>query len=144
MPKADTIPAHSIHGSEALSGSVDSKRMLGEGAAPDLNFVNGGRVPACTDFRISQPLRPPAWHRPLGEALLTGDSTRLHEAIVRAQRAILNRYLQLASGWEAQPEEKADLENAVDALQALKRATERTPFAENAPARALQKTCWDK
>jgi hypothetical protein len=53
-------------------------------------------------------------------ALLTGDSTRVHE-IVRAQRAILNRYLQLASGWEAQPEEKADLGNAIDILEALKR-----------------------
>jgi hypothetical protein len=128
MPKADTIPAHSIHGCEALSGGVDSKCMPGEGAEPELDFVKRDRVPASTDLRGSQPLRPPAWHRPLGEALLTGDSTRVHEAIVRAQRAILDRYLQLACGWESQPAEEADLRNAIDVLEALKRATERTPF----------------
>jgi hypothetical protein len=104
--------------------------MPGEGAAPELDFVHRDRVSASRDFRVSQPLRPPAWHRPLGEALLTGDSTRVHEAIVRAQRAILNRYLELAGGWEAQPEEAADLENAVDILQALKRRTERTRLQE--------------
>jgi hypothetical protein len=127
MQKADTIPAHSIHDSETQSGGVDSKRMPGEGAEPELDFVNRDCVPASTEVRGSQPQRPQAWHGPLGEALLTGDSTRVHEAIVRAQRAILDRYLQLASGWEAQPEEQADLRNATDVLQALKRATERTP-----------------
>ena len=121
MLTADTTTEHSICDSKTLSGGVDSRRMLDEGAAPELNFVSGDRVPASADFRVSQPLRPPAWHRPLGEALLTGDSTRVREAIVRAQRAILNRYLQLACGWEAQPEEKADLENAIDILEALKR-----------------------
>jgi hypothetical protein len=128
MPTADSTPEHTIYDSETRSGGVDSKRMPGEGAAPELDFVNRDRVSASTDFRVSQPLRSPAWHRPLGEALLTGDSTRLREAFVRAQRAILNRYLELAGGWEAQPEEAADLENAIDILQALKRTTERTRF----------------
>ncbi len=127
MPTADTTPGHSICDSETRSGGVDSKRMPGQGAEPELDFVNRDRVPASTDFRNSEPPRPQAWHRPLGEALLTGDSTRVHEAIVRAQRAILDRYLQLACGWEAQPEEEADLRNAIDVLEALKRATERTP-----------------
>jgi hypothetical protein len=125
MPTVDTTPGHSIHDSETLSGGVDSKGMPGEGAEPELDFVKRDRVSAPTDVRVSQALRPPAWHRPLGEALLTGGSTRIHEAIVRAQRAILNRYLQLASGWEAQPEEEADLGNAIDILEALKRTTER-------------------
>ena len=126
MPGADTTPGHSVYDSETLSSGVDSKRMPGEGAAPELDFVNRDRVSASTDFRVSQPLRPPAWHRPLGEALLTGDSTRVHEAIVHAQRAILNRYLELACGSEAQPEEASDLGNAIDILQALKRTTKRT------------------
>lgn len=43
-----------------------------------------------------------------------------------ARIAILNRYLQVAGGWEAQPEEEAELGNAIDILQALKRTTERT------------------
>jgi hypothetical protein len=130
MPTADATPEHTINDSETRSGGVDAKRMPGEGAAPELDFVHRDRVSASTDFRVSQALRPPTWHRPLGEALLTGDSTRVHEAIVRAQRAILNRYLELAGGWEAQPEEAADLENAVDILQALKRRTERTRLQE--------------
>jgi hypothetical protein len=130
MPTADTTPGHSICDSETRSGGVDSKRMPGEGAAPELDFVNRDRVSASREFRVSQPLRPPAWHRPLGEALLTGDSTRVHEAIVRAQRAILNRYLELAGGWEAQPEEATDLENAIEVLQALKRTTGRTRLQE--------------
>jgi hypothetical protein len=128
MPTADTTPEHSICDSETRSGGVGSRHIPGEGAAPELDFANRDRVPASTDFRVSQPLRSPAWHRPLGEALLTGDSTRVREAIGCAQRAILNRYLELACGWEAQPEEAADLENAIDILQALKRTTERTRF----------------
>ena len=126
MSTGDTTPGHSIYDSATPSGRADSKRMPGEGAEPALNFVNRDRVSASTDFEVTQPLRPPAWHLPLGEAILTGDSRRVHEAIIRAQRAILNRYLQLACGWEAQPEEEADLENAIDILQALKRTTERT------------------
>jgi hypothetical protein len=128
MPRADATPGHSIYNFETLSGRADSKCVPGEGAVPELDFVNRDRVSASTDSRVSQALHPPAWHRPLGEALLTGDSTRVHEAIVRAQRAILNRYLQLACGWEAQPEEEADLGNAIDILEALKRTTKRSRF----------------
>jgi hypothetical protein len=128
MATADATPEQSIYDSETRSGGVDAKRMPGKGAAPELDFVHRSRVSASPDFRVNQTLRPPAWHRPLGEALLTGDSTRVHEAIVRAQRAILNRYLELAGGCEAQPDEAADLENAIDILQALKRTTERTRF----------------
>jgi hypothetical protein len=128
MATADATPEHTIYDSETRAGGVDAKPMPGEGAAPELDFVHRSRVSVSPDFRVNQALRPPAWHRPLGEALLTGDSTRVHGAIVRAQRAILNRYLELAGGWEAQPEEAADLENAIDILQALKRTTERTRF----------------
>jgi hypothetical protein len=124
MSTADTTPEPKIYDSETRPGGVNSKHMPGEGAAPELDFANRDRVSASPDCTVNQALRPPAWHRPLGEALLTGDSTRVHEAIARAQRAILNRYLELAGGWEAQPEEAADLENAIDILQALKRMTQ--------------------
>jgi hypothetical protein len=133
MPTTDTTPEHSIHVSETRSGSADSKGMPGEGAAPELDFVHRDRVSASTDFRVSQPLCPPAWHRPLAEALLTGDPTRVHEAIVRAQRAILNRYLEWTCGREAQPEEAADLENAIEILQALERTTDRTRYQGRHP-----------
>jgi hypothetical protein len=134
MPRADAIPKLSTHISDASSKRADSARMPGEGSEPELDFVNRDRVLALTDFRVSRPAhfrgisKPRTWHRPFAEAVLTGDSIRVHEAIVHAQRAILNRYLELASGWEAQPEEAADLANAVDILQALKRTTDLTPI----------------
>jgi hypothetical protein len=119
MPRADVIQKHPTHNSDIVSCSGDATRLPGEGAEPELDFVNRDRVPTA---------RPQAWHRPFAEALLTGDSIRVHEAIVCAQRAILNRYLELASGWEVQPEEAADLANAVDVLKAIKRTADRAPI----------------
>jgi hypothetical protein len=119
MLKAATTPEHSIYDSAPVSRGADSKHMSGEGAEPELDFANTDCV--SSDFRVSQPTDAPAWHRPFGEALLTGDSTRVRAAIVHAQRAILNRYLELAGGGEAQPDEETELGNAIDILRALKR-----------------------
>ena len=119
MPRAEITRNHPSY-SDIVSGGGDSRRLSGGGAEPEIDFVNRDRV--------STPTRPRGWHRPFAEALLTGDSARAHKAIICAQRAVLNRYLELASGWEVQPEEAADLANAVDILQALKRTTDRPPI----------------
>jgi hypothetical protein len=118
MPRAYVTRKHPTYNSDIVLCGGAAICSPGEGAEPELDFVNRDRV--------WTPTRPQAWHRPFAEALLTGDSTRAQEAIVCAQRAVLTRYLELAGGWEVQPGEIADLANAVDILQALKRTTDRT------------------
>ena len=54
---------------------------------------------------------------------MAGDSSKVHDAIVRAKRAILNRYLELAAASESEPDEADDLAKAVDVLQELKKST---------------------
>jgi hypothetical protein len=54
---------------------------------------------------------------------MAGDSSTAHEAIVRAKRAILNRYLELAAASESEADEAEDLAKAVDVLQELKKST---------------------
>lgn len=56
---------------------------------------------------------------------MVGDSEKVHAAIVRAQRDILNRYLELASASEPEPGEPVDLINALDVLQIMRRELER-------------------
>jgi hypothetical protein len=72
--------------------------------------------------------KPQEWHRPYAEALMCWNSAELYSAITRAQRAVLNRYLEMLAASKSEPEEAADLTNAVDVLQALKRTTDARPF----------------
>jgi hypothetical protein len=65
------------------------------------------------------------------EALVDGDPRKVHKAVIRAQRAILNRYLELTAALESRPEEAEDLATAVEVLQAMKRQT-RTPVYQTA------------
>jgi hypothetical protein len=64
------------------------------------------------------------WHRPYAEALMCRSSTELHAAITRAQRAILNLYLEMLAASKSEPQEAADLANSVDVLQ----STDEPPF----------------
>jgi hypothetical protein len=115
MPRADAMRQHSTHISD-----IRSERG-GFPEEPELEFVNRVGVVALKDA-----FTPQQWHRPYAEALLSGHSTQLPAAVTLAQRAILNRYLELAAASETQPGEATDLSNAVDVLQGLKRTTDRT------------------
>jgi hypothetical protein len=130
MPNADTTLKHPTCDPETTSYRGDSTRMLGEGTEPELKFVNRISVVALNDLMSNPPMHfrnvsePQKWHTPYAEALMCGDSTKVHAAITLAQRAILSRYLELTAGSETQPEEAADLANAVDVLQALGRTAQ--------------------
>ena len=66
-----------------------------------------------------------SWHLPYAEALIEDVPSFLPISIVFAQRAILNRYLELADNPE-QLEERLDLWRAVEALRKLKKKVART------------------
>jgi hypothetical protein len=107
----------------------DSARMSDNGAEPELAFVNRDGVAAPSDSKLRHSTYFQEWHRPYVEALealMDGDSSKVHEAIIRAQRVILNRYLELTAASESRPDEVEDLATAVEVLQAMKRQT-RTP-----------------
>jgi hypothetical protein len=104
----------------------DPARMSGNGAEPELEFVNRDRVAAPSDSNLRHSTYFQEWHRPYVEALealMDGDSSKVHEAIIRAQRVILNRYLELTAASESRPDEVEDLATAVEVLQAMKRQT---------------------
>jgi hypothetical protein len=100
--------------------------MSGNGAEPELAFVNRDGVAAPSDSELCHSTYFQEWHRPYVEALealMDGDPKKVHEAIIRAQRAILNRYLELTAASESEPDEAEDLATAVEVLQAMKRQT---------------------
>jgi hypothetical protein len=107
----------------------DSAPMPGKAAKPPLPFLKRNNLLAPVSAESRHPryfrddLRPRPWHIPYGEALMAGDSSTAHEAIVRAKRAILNRYLELAAASESEADEAEDLAKAVDVLQELKKST---------------------
>jgi hypothetical protein len=118
----------STHHSSSLDRD-DSAHMPGSGAEPELEFVNRDGVAAPSDSALCHSTYFQEWHRPYVEALealMDGDPSRVHEAVIRAQRAILNRYLELTAASESAPDEADDLATAVEVLQAMKRQI-RTP-----------------
>jgi hypothetical protein len=56
------------------------------------------------------------WHRPYAEALLESDSAKKSRLIAAAEKAILDRYVEIAAA-----EEGVDLRHALEALAELKR-----------------------
>ena len=107
----------------------DSAPIPEKVAKARLEFVSRNNLFASVNSRSRHPryfrddLRPRPWHIPYVEALMAGDSSKVHDAIVRAKRAILNRYLELAAASESEPDEADDLAKAVDVLQELKKST---------------------
>jgi hypothetical protein len=119
MPRPGPSPESKI-----LSDRDNSARMSGEGAEPELAFGNRDSVVAPSDSELCHSTYFQEWHRPYVEALeafMDGDPSKVHEVVIRAQRAILNRYLELAAASEFRPEEGEDLATAVEVLQAMKR-----------------------
>jgi hypothetical protein len=111
---------------KSLSSRDDSARMSGNGAEPELEFVNRDSVAAPPDSELCHSRYFQEWHRPYVEALealMDGDPGKVHEAVIRAQRAILNRYLEMAAASESESDEAEDLATAVEVLQAMKRQT---------------------
>jgi hypothetical protein len=103
----------------------DSERIHGTVAEPELEFVNRDGVAAPSASRLGHSTYFQEWHRPYIEALealMDGDLSRVHEAVIRAQRAILNRYLEfLTVAPESRQDEAEDLATAVEVLRAIKR-----------------------
>jgi hypothetical protein len=102
----------------------DSARVSGNGAEPALEFVNRDSVAAPSDSNLRHSTHFQEWHRSYVEALealMDGDPSRVHKAVNRAQRAILNRHLELAAASESPPDEAEALATAVEVLQAMKR-----------------------
>lgn len=92
----------------------DSAGMPGNRAEPELEFVNRDGVAAPSASRLCHSTYFQEWHRPYVEALealMDGDPSRVHEAVNRAQRAILNRYLEMAAAAESPPDEVGGLGN---------------------------------
>ena len=78
------------------------------------------------------PLSPShEWRSSFADALGLRNSEKVHAAVIRAQRDILNRYLELATASEPEPGEPADLINAIDVLAALKRQTVRSDSSQS-------------
>jgi hypothetical protein len=103
--------------------------MPGNGAEPELEFVSRDGVAAPSASRLGHSTYFQEWHRPYVEALealMDGDPSGVREAVNRAQRAILNRYLEMAAASESPPDEAEALATAVEVLQAMKRQP-RTP-----------------
>jgi hypothetical protein len=78
----------------------DSARVSGHGAEPELEFVNRDSVGAPSDSNLRHSTHFQEWHRSYVEALealMDGDPSRVHTAVNCAQRAILNRYLELTA-----------------------------------------------
>jgi hypothetical protein len=124
MPRPGSIPH-----SRSTSDRDDSARVPGSSDEPELGFVNRDSVAAPPDSNLRHSTNFHEWHRPYVEALealMDGDPSKVHDAIIRAQRAILNRYLELAAASESAQEEAEDLATAVEVLQTMKRQT-RTP-----------------
>jgi hypothetical protein len=123
MPRPGPTPD-----SRNLSDREDSARVSGNGAEPELEFVYRD-IAAPSASGLGHSTYSQEWHRPYVEALealMDGDPGKVHEAIIRAQRVILNRYLELTAASEFRPDEGEDLATAVEVLQAMKRQT-RTP-----------------
>jgi hypothetical protein len=124
MPRPGSTPHP-----KSVSDRDDSAGMPGDGAEPELDFVNRDGVAAPSASRLGHSTYFQEWHRPYVEALealMDGDPSRVHEAVKRAQRAILNRYLEMAAASESPPDEAEALATAVEVLQAMKRQA-RTP-----------------
>jgi hypothetical protein len=119
-------------GSTHHSTSVDrddSARVSGNGAEPELEFANRDSVAAPADSNLRHSMHFQEWHRSYVEALealMDRDPSKVHHAVIRAQRAILNRHLELATASESPADEAEALATAVEVLQAMKRQT-RTP-----------------
>jgi hypothetical protein len=116
-------------GSTQHSTSVDrddSARESGNGAEPELEFVNRDSVATPSDSNLRHSTHFQEWHRSYVEALealMDRDPSKVHGAVIRAQRAILNRHLELTATSEFPPEEAGALATAVEVLLALKRQT---------------------
>jgi hypothetical protein len=63
-----------------------------------------------------------SWHRPYAKALLETDPAKLEALIREAEIAILGRFLE-PSACSIQMDESLDLQNAVEALSQLKKAS---------------------
>jgi hypothetical protein len=116
-------------GSTPHSTSVDrddSVRESGNGAEPELEFVNRDSVAAPPDSDLRHSTHFQEWQRSYVEALgalVDRDPSKVHDAVIRAQRAILNRHLELAATSEFPPDEAEALATAVEVLQTMKRQT---------------------
>jgi|SRR5271163_3156108 len=105
------------NGHEAGFDSVRMAKLLFSAeAAKHAALSNLAKSVKLEDLFVTQP-----WHRPYAETLLNTNASNLAELIDKAERAILDRYLELARN-PSPTDELVDLGHAVDALGQLKKA----------------------
>jgi hypothetical protein len=77
-----------------------------------------------TELDLSFPLKdyllPRTWHKPYAEALLETDPSKMAALILVAERAILNRSVEIQTF--PTPEESHDLESALQVLSRLRKS----------------------
>jgi len=118
--------------SVAKNAPDDLALIPGDGTAPELNSLSSAVLPlpaeaanlptlpilnsniTLEDLFVTQ-----GWHRPYAMALLNSNPSNLPELIATAERAILDRYLELDP---VPTDELVDLGHAVEALSQLKKA----------------------
>jgi hypothetical protein len=67
---------------------------------------------------VNRKLNLPAWHKPYGEALLATEPQTLAKLLAVAEKAFLERILEL--GGESASDERADISRAIDVVLDLK------------------------
>jgi hypothetical protein len=110
-----------------------SASIPGDGLAPELNSISSKAFPTpvrnttrpsrlhiAKNVKLEDLFVTQLWHRPYAEALLETDPCNLPALVASAERAILDRYLELgpASG---PSDELVDLAHAVEALSQIKK-----------------------
>jgi hypothetical protein len=91
-----------------------------------VDFVKKHKLQGLTPDRnpyVNRRLDSEKWHGPYAQALMESDPAKLGLLIPEAERAILNRYLELCST-PATVENNSDLQDAVCHLSKLKKTTE--------------------
>ena len=72
-------------------------------------------------FPLEYYLVPRTWHKPYAEALLETDPSKMAALILEAERAILNRSVEIQT-FPAPIEENRDLESALHVLSQLRKS----------------------
>jgi hypothetical protein len=67
---------------------------------------------------VNRKLNLPAWHKPYGEALLATEPQTLAKLLAVAEKALLERILEL--GGESASDERDDISRAIDVVLDLK------------------------
>jgi len=122
--------------SVATNAPDDLAPISGDGTEPELNSLSSAVLPIpaaaakvaalpilTNDIKLEDLFVTQSWHRPYAMALLNAKPSNLSALIATAERAILDRYMELELD-PAPTDELIDLGHAVEALSQIKKATD--------------------